>query len=57
MADLTDNLLRSWCFDMAVSYGEKIQIKLTPEDLEAIKEKTGYALELEPVVLGEQTGV
>ena len=24
---------------MAVSYGEKIQIKLTPEDLEAIKEK------------------
>ena len=39
MADLTGRLLLSWCFDMAVSYGEKIQIKLTPEDLEAIKEK------------------
>ena len=39
MADLTGSLLLSWYFDMAVSYGEKIQIKLTPEDLEAIKEK------------------
>ncbi len=43
MTNRTGSFTRSWCFDMAVDYVDKILIKMKPEDVKAIQAKMEQA--------------